>query len=152
MENDSIDSNEELNQFLQEVVENEAVFVLHHEETNENALCASMDFSDDDGEDCAVLCLWSSEQRAKRCQSAEWQDFEIKRIDLTEFLENWCLGLAMDQVIPGLNFDQDLQGIEEEAIHLAILILNELEQQQKELPLEKSASVAEYKNELTSLL
>lgn len=58
----------------------------------------------------------------------------------------------MDQVIPGLNFDQDLQGIEEEAIHLAILILNELEQQQKELPLEKSASVAEYKNELTSLL
>ena len=60
--------------------------------------------------------------------------------------------MAMDQVIPGLNFDQDLYGREEEAIQLAVLILDELELQQKELPLEKSASVAEYKRELVSLL
>ncbi|CAM5210480.1 hypothetical protein OURE66S_01656 [Oligella ureolytica] len=152
MLNNSIVSDETLNTFIKEVVENEVVFTLTNKEANESAMCASMDFSDDEGEDCAVLCFWSSMERAQLCQRDEWKDFDIESIDLGEFLENWCLGMAMDQVIPSLNFDQDLSGQEEEAIHLAILILNELDQQQKELPLEKSASVAEYKSELESLL
>jgi hypothetical protein len=148
----AIDINDKVTTFVKEVVANEMVFTLTHKETNESALAISMDFSDDDGQDCHVMCFWSSEQLAKACQRDEWQDFEIEGIDLAEFLENWCLGLAMDQVIPGLNFDQELQGEEEEAVHLAILILSELEQQKKELPLEKSESVAEYKSQLESLL
>ena len=152
MSENSVETDKDLTIFVQEVVENEVVFTLSSKDGNESALCASADFSDDDGEDCPVLCFWSSEQRAKICQRDEWEGFEIERIDLAEFLENWCLGMAMDQVIPGLNFDQDLYGREEEAIQLAVLILDELELQQKELPLEKSASVAEYKRELVSLL
>lgn len=152
MVTNALDIDEKLSTFVREVVDNEMVFTLTNKETNESALCLSTDFSDDEGQDCHVMCFWSSEQLAKACQRDEWQNFEVEAIDLAEFLENWCLGLAMDQVIPGLNFDQELQGEEEEAVHLAILILSELEQQQKELPLEKSESVAEYKSQLESLL
>lgn len=152
MVTNALDIDEKLSTFVREVVDNEMVFTLTNKETNESALCLSTDFSDDEGQDCHVMCFWSSEQLAKACQREEWQDFEVEGIDLSEFLENWCLGMAMDQVIPGLDFDQELLGQEEEAVQLAILILSELERQQKELPLEKSASVAEYKSQLESLL
>lgn len=152
MVTNALDIDEKLSNFIREVADKEMVFTLTNKATNESALCLSTDFSDDEGQDCHVMCFWSSEQLAKACQREEWQDFEVEGIDLSEFLENWCLGMAMDQVIPGLDFDQELLGQEEEAVQLAILILSELERQQKELPLEKSASVAEYKSQLESLL
>lgn len=117
--------------FISEAVKQEKVFALENKDGI--AYCFSNNYEDADGVELDVLCYWSSVQRAEICQEKEWQDYKVKEISLTEFMENWCVGMASDGVILGANFDKALYGFESDPLETILDIIKELKLQKKSL-------------------
>ena len=63
----------------------------------------------------AVYLFWSSEKLAKKLQNSEWADYKITPIELSVFLDSWLDGMQKQQVFAGLNWDENLYGLEIES-------------------------------------
>uniref|UniRef100_A0A6A7G7A8 DUF2750 domain-containing protein n=1 Tax=Hirondellea gigas TaxID=1518452 RepID=A0A6A7G7A8_9CRUS len=63
----------------------------------------------------AVYLFWSNEKLAKKLLNSEWEDYKITSIELSVFLDSWLDGMQNQQVFAGLNWDEDLYGLEVEA-------------------------------------
>jgi len=49
----------------------------------------------------------------------EWDDYSPVAIDLESFFEEWVNDLSEDEVLIGINWDQELDGVEIEPMELA---------------------------------
>jgi len=95
-------------------------------------------------EDVIVYPFWSNADLAKTCAVAEWSIYQPKSLELAEFLENWCVGMHKEYILPGVNWDKDMDGKELEALDLALQIVQELKRQNKELTFKLYKSQAEF--------
>ena len=69
-----------------------------------------------DNEDAqAVYLFWSDEKQAKKLKNAEWANYEVTEIELEIFLDSWLDGMQNQQVFAGVNWDENLYGLEIEA-------------------------------------
>ncbi|WP_022941903.1 DUF2750 domain-containing protein [Psychromonas hadalis] len=66
----------------------------------------------------AVYLFWSDEKTAKKLQNAEWKNYKITPIELSVFLDSWLDGMQSKQVFAGVNWDEELYGLEIEAMVL----------------------------------
>lgn len=66
----------------------------------------------------AVYLFWSDEKAAKKLQSAEWANYQITPIELKIFLDSWLDGMQTQKVFAGVNWDEELYGLEIEAMVL----------------------------------
>jgi len=66
----------------------------------------------------AVYLFWSEPALAKKLQTEEWADYQVQEISLSVFLESWLDGMQKQQVFAGLNWDENLYGLEIEAMVL----------------------------------
>ena len=96
--------------FITQVSENNLLYGLFN--VNEGwANCHAHDNEDAQ----AVYLFWSEEKLAKKLQNAEWADYQVTEIELNIFLDSWLDGMQNQQVFAGVNWNEDLYGLEIEA-------------------------------------
>lgn len=66
----------------------------------------------------AVYLFWSDEAQAKKLQTEEWSNYKVISIALNVFFDSWLDGMQKQQVFAGLNWDEELCGLEVEAMVL----------------------------------
>lgn len=131
--------------FVAEVAREEKVWGLHCK-----AGWANTDSHEFD--DTIVYPFWSNKALAASCAVEEWKVFEPEYLELPEFLENWCVGMYKEYIMPGLNWDSDLFGKELEPLELALLIVKELDAQGKKLRFRFYKDQKEFETSIKELL
>lgn len=131
-------------QFVSRIVQNQKVYTLATEQGV--AVCPSNEYDTPQGKEAVVFMYWSEEEKARQCQKEEWEDYEILEIPLAEFLEAWCLGMAEDGTIAGVDFDAQLFGVEVLPVELLKEILTILKQYQQKIKFKEFASVEDLEN------
>ena len=107
------DDNEdtELDRFVVEALETGCVFGLESEEGW--ALCPSEKYPNSD-----VMPLWSDRVAAQSQCRDEWGDYQAIPIALDELLDDWLPGMHEDELLVGVNWNQELEGEELEPLDL----------------------------------
>ncbi|HCN50024.1 MAG TPA: DUF2750 domain-containing protein [Chryseobacterium sp.] len=136
--------------FITKICETETVYALKDEKGY--ATSYSNDLEYEDGEPVQIICFWSDAARAKSCVEREWNHYEVSPIPLNEFLENWCLGMNIDGLMVGTNFDSKLFGYEAEPLELVLDIIEELKTEEKSLNLKKFESIDDLKKQIREVL
>lgn len=107
----SDNDSENLDRFIVESIEHGCVWGLQGPDGW--ALCDSEKYDNTD-----VMPFWSQESFARvHCQE-DWKDYEPVAIELEEFLEDWLTGMHEDVILIGINWDEDLEGVEMEPLDL----------------------------------
>jgi hypothetical protein len=97
-------------QFVEQVAGKEQLFGLFDENLGW-ANCLAHDNKDAQG----VYLFWSEPALAAKLQNEEWADYKVQEISLPVFLESWLDGMHKQQVYAGVNWDENLYGLEIEA-------------------------------------
>ncbi|MEH6452381.1 MAG: DUF2750 domain-containing protein [Psychromonas sp.] len=66
----------------------------------------------------AVYLFWSDADSAKKLRNEEWAEYEVQPISLSVFLDSWLDGMQKEKVFAGVNWDENLFGLEIEAMVL----------------------------------
>ncbi|WP_028863831.1 DUF2750 domain-containing protein [Psychromonas aquimarina] len=99
--------------FVEQAVKQDELFGLFDE--NEGwANCHAHDNKDA----AAVYLFWSEPALAKKLQNEEWTNYKVEAISLSVFLESWLDGMQKEHVFAGVNWDENLYGLEIEAMVL----------------------------------
>lgn len=109
-------------QFVQEVAERGELFGLFDEEQGW-ANCHAHDNKDA----TAVYLFWSDAKSAAKLKEAEWKDYQVEAIALEVFFDSWLDGMQKQQVFTGVNWDQELCGLEIEAMVLKNALIEKLQ-------------------------
>lgn len=115
---DSADCEADVRRFVERVAGSEVVWYL---ESDEGAgICESSDDDDEESENepSVVMLFFSDEAYARRCQAAQYDDHEVQSMTLFDFLFRWLPGMSDDGVLAGPNWDQELIGVEIDALDL----------------------------------
>ena len=79
-----------------------------------------------DSEDVDVIPFWEDRFYAKSSAVDGWKGYAAVSIPLSDFLENWCVGMIEENILAGINWDAKMIGNEVNASTLAIDILDRL--------------------------
>ncbi len=85
------------------------------------AITESTEFDDSD-----VMPFWSHKAYAKAVAKEEWSNYNPTEITLDSFLDNWLKGMHEENLLVGVNWNQNLIGKEIEPVELAKDILEKL--------------------------
>ncbi len=106
--------------FIDEVAETELIWGLSSDEGW--AVCDSNDF-----EGRQAMPFWSNEKLAKEVCIDDWSSYKPTPIRFDEFIDDWLHGMHEDEVLVGINWDDDLVGPEVEPIMLIEDLIGEEE-------------------------
>ncbi len=99
--------------FIERVVEQNKLYGLFNEQQGW-ANCHAHDNTDA----VAVYLFWSEEKLARQLQNQEWAEFSVQEIELDVFHESWLDGMQKQNVFAGVDWDENLYGLEIEAMVL----------------------------------
>lgn len=131
--------------FVERVVETKTVWALKSGEGF--ATSESNEF-----EDVEVITFWSDEALARALAIDEWESFEPASISLSEFLEDWLVGMSNDGMVVGANWDHELSGQEVEPLDLALALSTILVNAGAKLEMEKFKDIKDYHNQVKKAL
>ncbi|WP_298903170.1 DUF2750 domain-containing protein [uncultured Psychroserpens sp.] len=132
--------------FIKTVSENEIVYGLKSK--NGFATSSSTQYEDDNGNPIELICFWAEKVRAKSCAKDEWKNYKVTEIALSEFMENWCVGMANDGLLIGTEFDQNLFGFEAEPLDVILELITELRSIGKDLNFRKFNGINDLENQI----
>lgn len=138
------------NRFLRTAAQSELVYALKNEDGF--ATSDSNDMENDAGEPATLICFWSDAARAKACIADEWAEYEVEAIELASFIENWCVGMHNDELLMGINFDQNLFGFEAPPLKVMLDIIAELKSLDKDLELRKFDDIRELESKAREIM
>jgi hypothetical protein len=72
----------------------------------------------DNNDASAVYLFWSDAKLAEALKTEEWANYKVESIALDVFFESWLDGMQKKQVFAGVNWDEELCGLEIEAMVL----------------------------------
>ncbi|UPQ77031.1 DUF2750 domain-containing protein [Chryseobacterium nepalense] len=136
--------------FVKKISEKEIVYALKNNEGY--ATSSSNKVKDEEGNPIEIICFWSDISIAKSCIENEWNEYEISELSLSEFLENWCVGMSNDRLIIGTNFDKNLFGYEIEPLDLILEIISELNLLNKQIILNKFDGIQDLEFQIKNIL
>ncbi len=105
-----------------------------------------------DSEDVDVIPFWSDRAYAKVCARDDWKGYLPVEIPLAEFLENWCMEMADNEVLAGINWDANMFGKENTALALAVDILEQLNSINSAISFKNYSSINEFITEISESL
>ena len=65
-----------------------------------------------------VMPFWSQPEYAQNHCVDEWQGYQVIAVSTEEFLDDWLPGMHDDQLLVGINWNDDLAGQEVEPLDL----------------------------------
>ncbi len=135
--------------FIKTVSESEIVYGLKSK--NGFATSSSTQYEDDNGNPIGMMCFWAEKVRAKSCAKDEWKKYKVTEILLSDFIENWCIGMANDELLIGTQFDQNLFGFEAEPLELIIELTTELKSLGKNLNFRKFNGIEDLEKQVKEI-
>jgi hypothetical protein len=123
--------------FIERIIEFEIVWALQSDEGF--AVSESNDF-----EKAEVIPFWSDKAYAKAVAKAGWQHYEPEPMPLSDFIENYLVGMHSDGLVVGTNWDANMFGKEIEPLDLALEIAEVLISKRKNLELLKFKNISDY--------
>jgi hypothetical protein len=105
--------------FVERIVDLDTVWGLQSDEG-----FATSDSNDFD--DAEVIPFWSDKAYANAVAKEGWEHYQPTSMPLSEFLENWLIGMHNDELLVGTNWDQNMFGKEIEPLDLALEITEQL--------------------------
>lgn len=103
-------------------------------------------------EEISVIPFWSERALAKSSAKGEWRDYTATEIPLPDFLENWCLEMADENILAGINWDISMFGKEVDALRLALDILTQLKAIQSAIKFSQYGSIDEFIAEINEFI
>lgn len=135
--------------FIKTVCETEIVYGLKNKKGF--ATSSSVHYNDENGEPVEMICFWAEKVRAKSCIKDGWKNYEPTEISLSEFMENWCVGMENDGLLIGTQFDQNMFGFEAEPLELIVDLSTELKSIGKDLNFRKFKGVADLEKQVKEI-
>ncbi|MBB6112519.1 Protein of unknown function [Mucilaginibacter lappiensis] len=105
-----------------------------------------------DSEDVDVIPFWSDRAYAKLCARDDWKGYLPVEIPLAEFLESWCIEMADNEVLAGINWDVNMFGKESTALNVALDILEQLNAINSAISFKNYNSINEFITEISESL
>ncbi|WP_036155360.1 DUF2750 domain-containing protein [Maribacter forsetii] len=136
--------------FLKTVCETETVYGLKNKKGF--ATSSSFHYDDEDGEPVGMICFWAEKARAKSCIKDGWRNYEPTEISLSEFMENWCVGMENDGLLVGTQFDQNMFGFEAAPLKLIIDLSTELKSIGKDLIFRKFKGIEDLETQVKEIM
>ena len=127
--------------FIKTVCETDIVYALQNHDGF--ATSASVQYDDENDKPVGVLCFWAESARAKSCIKNHWDNYQITEIPLTDFIENWCVGMENDGILAGTGFDQNMFGYEAKPLDLILDLVTEIKVTKKSILLQKFDGIAD---------
>ena len=138
----SQDTEEKYNAFIEKVAATKQVWGLKSKTGWANA-------ESGDDEEVAVVPFWSERGLAKLCARDDWKSFLPTEVPLAIFLEDWCMGMAENETLAGINWDAKMLGKEIDALTLAADILNRLNAINSAITFTGYSSISEFITEIS---
>jgi hypothetical protein len=145
MQQDSTNMENSYRKFIESVVDSDTVWGLTKDETW--ATSSSSEY-----EDTEVILFWSDKSGAAACAEDDWAAYTPESISLVEFLENWCVGMYGDSLLLGANWNADLTGKEEEPLVVALDVIQQLKQQNKNLEFSQYENQKDFEDQVVEAL
>jgi hypothetical protein len=136
--------------FIKEICESEIIWALEKEEGF--ATATSLSYEDDEGEPVEVLCFWSSKALAETCAKDDWSGYKPVEIPLSDFIENWCVGMSNDLIMAGTDFDEELTGYEADPLELIVVLAEVLKELKKDIPLQNHNHIDDLVAEVNKIM
>lgn len=136
--------------FVKTVCETEIVYGLKNK--SGFATSSSVHYDDENGEPVGMVCFWAEKARAKSCIKDGWKNYEPTEIPLSEFMENWCVGMENDGLLIGTQFDQNMFGFEAEPLELIIDLSTELKSIGKDLNFRKFNGIKDLETQVKEVM
>ena len=127
--------------FMNEIITSNKVYALKVD--NGYAMALSNIYVDEDDNRIELFCFWSNRKLATDSIVGEWYNYQVVDIELSIFLEHWCIGISNENYAIGIDFKEDGVGNEFDSLELLIEICKSLIQQKVDLQFEKFKSVNE---------
>ncbi len=136
--------------FIKKICQTEKVYGL---ENNVGfATLDSTNYEDENGKPMPVMCFWSDQKGAAACAKDKWKSYYPAEIKLSEFIEEWCVGMYNEGLLTGTDFDENKQGNESDALELLLEITAELESLGKEPEFKKFENLADLEEQIREIL
>ncbi|GGG32302.1 hypothetical protein GCM10011344_36530 [Dokdonia pacifica] len=136
--------------FIKTISESEIVYALKNK--NGFATSSSIHFEDDKGFPIGLICFWAEKAFAKSCIKEDWATYKVIKIHLSDFMENWCIGMENDGLLIGVEFDQNMFGYEAEPLETILDITTTLKTLGKDLIFKKFTSVTDLDQQVKEIL
>ncbi|GFD82704.1 hypothetical protein KUL118_55660 [Tenacibaculum sp. KUL118] len=136
--------------FIKTVCETEIVYGLKNKKGF--ATSSSVHYNDENGEPVGVICFWAEKVRAKSCIKDGWKSYKPTEIPLSEFMENWCVGMENDGLLIGTQFDQNMFGFEAEPLELIMDLSTELKSIGKDLNFRKFNGIEDLEKQVKEIM
>ena len=135
--------------FIKTVCESKTVYVLKNKQGF--ATSSSVHFEDNEGKPIGIICFWAEKALAKSCIKNNWANYKLSKIPLSEFMENWCIGMENDGILIGTEFDQNMFGFETEPMELILDLVSELNSIGKDLNFKKFNGIIDMEKQVKAI-
>ncbi|MEP0265405.1 DUF2750 domain-containing protein [Dokdonia sp.] len=136
--------------FIKTVCESEIVYGLKNRKGF--ATSSSIHDEDDQGNPIGMICFWANRALAKSCITDGWRRYKVIEIPLSDFMENWCIGMENDGLLIGTEFDKNMFGFEAKPLELLLELSTELTVLGKDVTFKKFNGITDLKKQVQSIL
>jgi hypothetical protein len=102
-----------------------------------------------ENKDIAVIPFWSDRGLAKICARDDWKGYLPTEIPLAAFLEDWCMGMAENETLAGIDWDAKMFGTEADALVVTLDVLNRLATINSAITFTGYSSISEFITEIS---
>jgi len=110
--------------FIQQLIANNGVYSLIYKD--EFSFVGSNIFNLEDGLPVPVWCFWSNVENANLNRQSDWKLFEPEFFPIANFIEDVLVQMANEGYIIGLEFNENLEGMEADPLDLLLEIIKQL--------------------------
>ncbi|MGJ8744560.1 DUF2750 domain-containing protein [Polaribacter sp.] len=136
--------------FIKSVCNTETVYGLKNHKGF--ATSSSVKYENDNGQPIGIICFWAEKSLAKSCIEKDWHNYKISEILLSDFIENWCVGMENDGLLIGTEFDRNMFGFESEPMELILELITELKSIGKDLKFKKFEGIIDLEKQVHEIL
>jgi len=147
---DSIVIEKRHKKFIKTVCKSGIVYGLKNEDGF--ATSSSVQYEDENEEPIGLICFWAEKAFAKSCIKDDWDEYLITEIQLSDFMENWCVGMRNDGLLVGTEFDQNMFGYESEPLELVLDLILELKNLGRELEFQKFNGLDDFAEQIKAVV
>jgi len=148
---DHIDIQLKHEEFVRQVCKTTIVYALESEKEG-LATSSSNNFEDENGEPVEIICFWSEKAYANSCKKDGWKEYKLVEISLSEFIENWCIGMDKEGILVGPNFDQNMFGHEIDPLELILELVQVLQNNKSEIEFLKFENLDDLEYQIKEVL
>jgi len=110
--------------FIQQLIANNGVYTLIYKD--EFSFVGSNIFNLEDGSPVPVWCFWSNVDSANLNRQSDWKLYEPEFFPIANFIEDVLVQMANEGYIIGLEFNENLEGMEADPLDLLLEIIKQL--------------------------